>query len=311
MFRRAIAAIPLLLGALVHDVYAAPGGCSGSCNIHDPALIQRESDGVYFRFSTGGGMAIASSSAIEGPWTDVGTVLAGGDNWAPDVSLVGDVYNLYYSVSSFGTQDSYIGLATSTDLETWTDMGNVGIASDGSSEYNAIDANLFQGGDGTSVTFGSYWGGLYQVAVAADGTTPSGDPLNLAADPNGIVIEGAYLFENEGYYYLFFSQGVCCTYDENMPAPGEEYRIKVCRADSPAGPFADQDGLACSEGGGTLVLGSYDNVYGPGGQGVYADPNLGAVLYYHYVDTNIGYADGQKLFGWNVLNWTDGWPVAV
>jgi arabinan endo-1,5-alpha-L-arabinosidase len=30
------------------------------------------------------------------------------------------------------------------------------------------------------------------------------------------------------------------------------------------------------------VLASHDNVYGPGGQGVIADPSLGSVLYYHY-----------------------------
>jgi arabinan endo-1,5-alpha-L-arabinosidase len=80
MFQRAITTLPLLLGALVQHASAAPGACSGSCNIHDPSVIQRESDGVYFRFSTGGEMAIASSTALEGPWTDVGTVLPGGSS---------------------------------------------------------------------------------------------------------------------------------------------------------------------------------------------------------------------------------------
>lgn len=83
MFRQMLASAPVLLGVLAHNVYAAPGACSGACNIHDPALIQRESDGVYFRFSTGGSMAIASAPAIEGPWTDAGTVLPNGaeDMW--------------------------------------------------------------------------------------------------------------------------------------------------------------------------------------------------------------------------------------
>jgi arabinan endo-1,5-alpha-L-arabinosidase len=47
----------------------------------------------------------------------------------------------------------------------------------------------------------------------------------------------------------------------------------------------------------------------PGGQGVMNDPSLGPVLYYHYVDTRIGYADGQKQFGVNKLNFSSGWPV--
>jgi arabinan endo-1,5-alpha-L-arabinosidase len=87
----------------------------------------------------------------------------------------------------------------------------------------------------------------------------------------------------------------------------------------------DANGVACTEGGGTVVLESHDNVYGPGGQyvasisllriistnrhrGVYTDPNLGPVLYYHYVDTTIGYSDSQKLFGWNAIDFSSGWP---
>lgn len=50
----------------------------------------------------------------------------------------------------------------------------------------------------------------------------------------------------------------------------------------------DADGTSCLDHGGTLVLGSHDLVYGPGGQGVYDDPSRGPVLYYHYVNTSIG-----------------------
>jgi arabinan endo-1,5-alpha-L-arabinosidase len=44
-------------------------------------------------------------------------------------------------------------------------------------------------------------------------------------------------------------------------------------------------------------------------RGVFTDPTLGPVLYYHYVDTTIGYADSQKLFGWNAIDFSTGWPV--
>lgn len=33
------------------------------------------------------------------------------------------------------------------------------------------------------------------------------------------------------------------------------------------------------------------------------------ILYYHYVDKRIGYADDQKLFGWNTIDFSSGWPV--
>jgi len=44
-------------------------------------------------------------------------------------------------------------------------------------------------------------------------------------------------------------------------------------------------------------------------RGVFTDPSLGPILYYHYVDTTIGYADSQKLFGWNKIDFSSGWPV--
>jgi hypothetical protein len=44
-------------------------------------------------------------------------------------------------------------------------------------------------------------------------------------------------------------------------------------------------------------------------RGVYDDPSLGPVLYYHYVDTTVGYADSDKLFGWNAIDFSSGWPV--
>jgi hypothetical protein len=44
-------------------------------------------------------------------------------------------------------------------------------------------------------------------------------------------------------------------------------------------------------------------------RGVFTDSSLGPVLYYHYVDTTIGYADNQKLFGWNKIDFSSGWPV--
>lgn len=33
------------------------------------------------------------------------------------------------------------------------------------------------------------------------------------------------------------------------------------------------------------------------------------ILYYHYVDITIGYADGDKQFGWNTIDFSSGWPV--
>lgn len=69
----------VLFAALAHG-YANPGTCSGACNVHDPSLIQRSSDKVYFRFSTGNKISYAKASSISGPWTTVGSMLPSGSS---------------------------------------------------------------------------------------------------------------------------------------------------------------------------------------------------------------------------------------
>jgi arabinan endo-1,5-alpha-L-arabinosidase len=314
-----IAASVALLSAAVSG-QAAPGACSGDCWSHDPALIRRSSDGVYFRFNTGGRIGILKSNSISGPWVYQGSVVPAGskigipgsnDLWAPDVQKVGDLYICYYSVSTFGSQQSAIGYATSPTMEagSWTDYGTTGVSSKAGSAYNAIDGNLIQSGSSYLMNFGSFWGDIYQVAMNSAGTKASGSSKQIVYQPAGShAVEGPYMFYRSGYYYIFWSEGICCGYDGTRPAPGAEYKIRVGRSASPSGPFVDKSGASCLSGGGTTVLASNGRVYGPGGQGVYADSSLGTILYYHYVDTTVGYADGQKKFGWNVLNWSGGWP---
>ncbi|KXX75807.1 putative arabinan endo-1,5-alpha-L-arabinosidase A [Madurella mycetomatis] len=302
--------------------YALPEACSGICtNTHDPSIIRRP-DGTYFRFSTGGRIAVHTAPDLTGPWTYRGAVVPRGssinlpgnqDLWAPDVSLVGNEYYLYYSVSTFGSQSSAIGLARSSsmDVGTWTDLGAIGVTSSPGKPYNAIDGNLISV-DGTYyLTFGSWWDGIHQVQMSGTPTAvnPGSSAVQLSFDNGDRAMEGPNIFKHGGYYYLFFSKGSCCGYDSNRPAPGKEYRILACRSTSATGGFVDRAGRSCRSGGGTMVLESHNWVYGPGGQGVYQDPTYGPVLYYHYVDTRIGYADGQKRFGWNRLDFSSGWPV--
>jgi arabinan endo-1,5-alpha-L-arabinosidase len=116
--------------------------------------------------------------------------------------------------------------------------------------------------------------------------------------------------------------------------PGEEYRISVvsiianhdpphpkananvrlqCRSESPTGNFKDKEGKDCAtENGGTLVLASHGDVYAPGGQGVFWDPQSSSViLYYHYVKRSVGYEYRNFWFGHNKLSFEGGWPRIV
>lgn len=75
----------LLVGAAtllsLVDGYASPLACSGTCtNAHDPSIIRRSSDGTYFRFSTGGKIAVHTASTLLGPWTYKGAALPSGSS---------------------------------------------------------------------------------------------------------------------------------------------------------------------------------------------------------------------------------------
>ncbi|KAL9630765.1 MAG: hypothetical protein Q9204_004554 [Flavoplaca sp. TL-2023a] len=305
------------------DAYSKPLSCNGICiNAHDPSVIRRD-DGMYFRFSTGGNIAVHTAQSIQGPWIYNGAALPDGskinktgsrDLWAPDVAKFGSTYYLYYSVGTFGSQDSAIGVATSTtlDVNSWTDLGSTGIESVVGSKFNAIDSNL-QSADGKLyMNFGSFWSDLFQVEMTAPPTMIAeavASAIQIAFVPTPPQAqEAAFGYQYGSHYYLFFSVGRCCTYDVDKPATTDEYKIQVCRSTSVSGPFVDKNGKSCLQGGGTTVLESHDWVYGPGGQGIISDPELGLVLYYHYVDTRIGYSDAQKQFGVNQLNFSSGWP---
>ena len=157
-----------------------------------------------------------------------------------------------------------------------------------------------------------------------DGAAINGIAFN-STDPAGgtypSITEGAFEFwwgtGDDKWYYLFYSSGACCNQafdpSQALAAPGDEYKIMVCRSKSATGQFVDENGLDCkSQNGGTLVLGSHGNVYAPGGQGVMYDESLGSpIVYYHYVDPTVGYAYEKFLFGFNYLDFSSGWPVVV
>lgn len=159
------------------------------------------------------------------------------------------------------------------------------------------------------LAFGSFWKDLFVVPMKSTPTAASGSATQIAYDASNTAEEGAFIFPHGGYYYLFYSKGQCCGYDTSKPAAGGEYKIMVCRSSSATSGYVDKDGTACTSGGGTVVLESHGNVYGPGGQGVLQDTTYGPILYYHYVDTTVGYADGDKQFGWNKISFSSGWPV--
>lgn len=325
----------LLLGSLICAL-----SCAGPLPpVHDPTCIKE--DGTWYLFSTGMGVSILSSRDGRN-WKEAGRVFESapgwalesvpsyrGHTWAPDISFHNGRYYLYYSCSSFGKNDSAIGLATNETLNPaaanykWEDHGPVVRSQGGVTNYNAIDPHLFVDEDGTPwLSFGSFWGGIQLVRLDTTLARTAGQPFTICTrpestlsyrqeadeaikpdlrgkeyEPGNNAVEAPFIIKRGGYYYLFVSYDLCCR------GPKSTYKIMCGRAREVTGPYVDKEGIPLLEGGGTLVLGGTQRYPGVGHCAVVEDK-----LFFHAYDKKTRYNAHLMI---RPLQWTeDGWPFA-
>ena len=309
---------------------------------HDPAAIQE--NGTWYLFCTGFGIDILSSDDLV-TWTREGHVFDTpprwaletvpgyrGHTWAPDILFHDGLYYLYYSCSSFGKNDSAIGVATSRTLDPvspdygWEDHGCVVRSVGGRDDWNAIDPNVFIDTDGTAwLTFGSFWNGIKLVKLDASLTRlaepevwfplcsrPEGtaedtsstdtairaDGRGKAFDPGNGAVEAPFLVRRGDYYYLFVSYDLCCR------GPRSTYKIVVGRSRRVTGPYVDAEGKSLLEGGGTVVVGGNERYPGVGHCAV-VSTGEGDKLLFHGYDKNTRYNAHLlvRSLEWNAGGW--------
>jgi len=284
---------------------------------HDPALIRDNKE--YVVFSTGklrdqadpGGIFIRKSEGtLAGPWESVGEIstpdwvkdYGTAHLWAPQVVKQGSKHYLYYAASSFGTNNSAIGVASSStpsDPESWVDHGPVVTSQQGSDDYNAIDPHVFKSEGSYWMAFGSHFSGI-KLQKMKSMTETEGEVYTLANRP-GVQynpVEAPTIFKKGKYHYLLTSWDQCCAGTDST------YKIAVGRSESVTGPYIDKDGVPLEEGGGTVILETEDNQIGPGGQDI-LQAYGNDYLIHHYYD---GDADGVIRMQIRTLDWEDDWP---
>jgi arabinan endo-1,5-alpha-L-arabinosidase len=289
--------------------------------IHDP-VIAYEKD-TYYVYSTGSRIPfICSKDKItwefcgrvfeQNPaWTrDINANLV--DIWAPDISFFDNQWHLYYAVSNFGSQNSAIGLATNATLDPksldykWVDQGIV-LRSQPGDQWNAIDPNLVLDENGEPwLAWGSFWQGLWMRKIdratgqlAASDTTYYHLADRSTGPDNTPAIEGAFIVNRAGKWYLFASFDQCCQGVDST------YNVRVGRSDTLTGPYVDHAGVPMLKGGGTLILSAYGQWRGPGHNGFLIEDGVYWMVYHAYDAKQIGIPKLRI----ESLSWdADGWP---
>ena len=212
----------------------------------------------------------------------------------------GSTFYLYYAASQFGTNNSGIGVATSTNPgnpNSWQDHGSAILTSNGT-DYNAIDPDVFNDNGTYWMAFGSFFSGIKLVKMSSM-TSITGTIYTLATRP-GVQynpLEAPSITKHNNYYYLFMAWDFCCK------GTSSTYNTRVGRATSVTGPYYDQSGKRLDQGGGTLLLGNSGNQIGPGGADIIDGSSN---LAYHYYDAN---DSGKWKLAVKTLSWVNDWPV--
>jgi arabinan endo-1,5-alpha-L-arabinosidase len=275
----------------------------------DPAVI-RAPDGSFYAYTTQAyvGAQFANIPILRSPdlvtWELAGdafpenpewAVASPGDMWAPHIIAWDDgAYRLYFSAARKDNGDMAIGVATAhAPTGPFVDSGAPIVTGP---SFSAIDPFVLRLEDGRHLL---YWGSAGRPIMAQqlspDGLSVVGEPVEVLPRSTGAyesLIEGAWLAEHDGAFYLFYSGDACC---------GEEahYAVMVARADDPLGPYTRDPE--------NPILAENEAFEAPGHNATIRGPDGNDWMLYHAMDRTEG-TTFRFLF-LDRIDWIDGWPV--
>jgi arabinan endo-1,5-alpha-L-arabinosidase len=222
-------------------------------DLADPTFI-RAADGWFYAYGTQNAWAVGitritpiirSKNLVKWEYTaDAFTATSkpawhDGGIWAPQIVLNSNDgwYYLYYSNSKWNDSNPGVGVARSQyPYGPFDDMGKVldtqscGIRNSIDQFYIRIEKGRYKN---SYLFWGSYQGIYVQEINGADMKTLIGSKKQIA----GSGFEGTYIYEKDGYYYLFASSNSCCE------GPDTKYSLSVSRASSITGPYYTKNGI--------------------------------------------------------------------
>ncbi len=300
--------------------------------VHDPVMAYEDS--TYYIYATGMGIQQMTSKdgktwtvkpeplmTVMPKWTHDSVPGFRNHVWAPDVIRWHGRWWLAYSCSTFGKNGSAIGLLSSRSLAfpMWDDEGCIVSSREKRDNWNAIDPNfVIDGQDQPWLVWGSFWDGIQMARLDSTMHIAAGEkPRTIARryDPNykpteenptskfagTNAIEAPFIFQHDGWYYLFVSWDYCCRDAKS------NYRVAVGRSKSVAGPYLDREGRDMAAGGGTLFLeGDKQQFEAAGHCAAYTINGEDIFICHGYSTTH----NGAAILIQRPITWTaDAWPL--
>lgn len=294
-------------------------------DLADPSFV-RASDGWFYAYGTENEWApgkyritpiIKSKNMVK--WEYVANAFQtkptwhnNGGIWAPQIvyNSTDGTYYLYYSFSGWGDSNPGVGVATSKNPEgPFVDLGKI-LDNQSSGVTNSIDQFFIETGTGRNKKKYLIWGsfaGIYGVEMADMKTAKMETKFKIAG--NGF--EGSYIYEHDGYYYYFGSNGNCCDGAQS------QYRLSVARSTSIKGPFITKDGVGIINNSteGTPFLHGDKNTgwVGPGHNAeIIVDDRGRYFILYHaikYDNPLLPNGATRRPLMMDEIIWVDGWPT--
>jgi xylan 1,4-beta-xylosidase len=237
-------------------------------------------------------------------WTHEGAVFeeppawSAGSYWAPEIAEHRGRLFIYYTARK-RNGPLCVAVATATKPSgPWTDHGPMVCQDAGS-----IDAVAATGEDGRRYLVWKEDGNsrkqptpLWLQPLSADGTTLTGTPTEILRNEapwEKNLVEGPFILQRDGWFYLFYSAAGCC-------GRSCDYRLGVARARKLAGPY-DRNPA-------NPILQGNDRWKCPGhGSIVTLSDRRTFLLYHAYHPKDFEYAGRQALL--DEVVWRGGWPV--
>jgi xylan 1,4-beta-xylosidase len=270
----------------------------------DPSVIRVGSD--YWATSTTSQWApvfpvLHSSDLVN--WTLEGSVFeeppawSAGSYWAPEIAEYRGRFFVYYSARRRNGPLCVAVATASKPSGPWSDHGPLVCQDAGS-----IDASPVTGEDGRRYLVWKEDGNsrkqptpLWLQPLSEDGTQLTGTPREIlrneaAWEKN--VVEGPFVLQRDGWFYLFYSAAGCC-------GRACDYRLGVARARKVAGPYERNPA--------NPILQGNDDWRCPGHGSIVTLPDRRTFLLYHaYHPRDFEYSERQALL--DEVIWKNGWP---